>query len=413
MKGQKIIDYLKVRASFGLVGNDNMSGNRYLYLPDAYKVNLSGSDNIKGGYTNGYNFGVDSPSLIKGAHEQRLGNPNVTWETSLKQNLGVDISLLDNNLKIIFDYFREQRKDILINRLTIPLITSLSSSILPVVNMGKVNNKGYEIEVKWNQILNNLKYWVTGNLSYAKNKIIYQDEVEPNEPYMWRTGRPVGELFGYVSEGFYGSADFDVDGKLVGSLPDPINAVYPGDVKYKDLNNDGSITVDDQTYIGYPARPNYTLGLNYGARYKGFSLTMNWTGAAERSLMIDGDFRTPFRGESRGLLQFQADERWTPETAETATMPRVSLTSTFNYRASSIWVRDGSYIRLKEASLGYNFSNQATLKRLGISELGIQLTGYNLLTFDKLKLMDPEGKPDNGDTYPIVQIYNLGVTITF
>jgi hypothetical protein len=168
------------------------------------------------------------------------------------------------------------------------------------------------------------------------------------------------------------------------------------------------------TDIGHPDRPAYVAGLNYGLSSHGFTLTMNWTGAAQRSLQIADYISKPFGGENRGLFQFHVDERWTPETAETATMPRLSARSLdYNYRGSSLFIRDGSYIRLKNISLGYSFSNKPLLKQLGISQLGIQLTGYNLLTFDKFNLMDPESNPNSQDTYPIVKIYNLGVNITF
>jgi len=180
------------------------------------------------------------------------------------------------------------------------------------------------------------------------------------------------------------------------------------------LNDDGFITPDDVTHIGNPNRPAYVAGINYGIASHGFTLTMNWAGAAKRSLLIADYISKPFGGEARGLFQFHADERWTPETAETATMPRVSAVSlSYNYRTSSLFIRDGSYIRLKNVSLSYHFSNKHILKQLGISQLAIQLTGYNLITFDKFKLMDPESNPNSQDTYPIVKIYNLGVNITF
>ena len=149
MKKQKVVDYLKFRASVGLVGNDNLGNNRFLFLPDSYDVNLSGVD----GWNNnkyGFNFGYNSKALILGALEKRLGNPNVTWETALKQNYGLDVHFLKSRLKISLDYFLEERKDILINRKTVPLLTGLTSSILPAVNMGKVKNRGYEVEVRWN-----------------------------------------------------------------------------------------------------------------------------------------------------------------------------------------------------------------------------------------------------------------------
>ncbi|MGV8093914.1 MAG: SusC/RagA family TonB-linked outer membrane protein [Mangrovibacterium sp.] len=416
MKAQKVVDYLKLRVSAGLVGNDNMSSNRYLYLPGTYKVNLVNSVPADAGMTAGYNFGVDNPVSVPGGQEQRLGNPNVTWEKCFKQNYGVDVYVLDSRLKITADYFMEKRKDILINRSTLPVYTAFTTALLPVTNMGKVDNHGYEVEATWNQFLKDISYWVTGNVSYAKNKIVFQDEAEPNYPYMWKTGHEVGARYGYVAEGFYNSEDFDANGNLVSTLPQPrpLLKLYPGDAKFKDLNDDGYLDADDQTTIGYSNRPRYTFGLNYGARWKNFSLTMSWLGTAQRDLLLGTNFYEPFRGENRSLMQFQYDERWTPETAETAVMPRFSkISRTNNYRTSTLLVRDGSYIRLRNMTLGYDFAGLPTLKQLGVSKLTVELTGYNLLTFDSFKIMDPESQPDNSDTYPVMKLYNLGLKVTF
>ena len=416
MKNQKFVDFLKLRISAGLVGNDNMSNNRYLYLPSTYKVDQIGYNAGQAGQTAGYYFGVENPNAVPGAIEQRIGNPNVTWEKSFKQNYGIDLHVLDSRLKITADVFKERRWDILITRSTIPVYTAFTSALLPVTNLGKVDNQGYEIEATWNQAFKNISYWISGNISYAKNKIVFQDEVEPNEPYMWRTGQSVGSRFGYVAEGFYNESDFDENGNLLSTLPQPSPSqpLYPGDVKYKDLNGDGLISSDDQTTIGYPNRPQYTFGLNYGFRWKNFSMTMSWLGAAQRDLLLGTNFYEPFRGENRSLLQFQYDERWTPETAETAVMPRLSKTSrTYNYRTSSLLVRDGSYIRLRNMTLGYDLSYLSVLNKLGISGLSVELTGFNLLTFSPFKIMDPESQPDNSDTYPVMKLYNLGLKVTF
>lgn len=418
MKKQKVVDYLKLRASVGLVGNDNMNNNRFLYLADAYLVDQQGNQTAWKGYPHGYNFGYNSTYWIPAAIERRLGNRNVTWETALKQNYGIDVYFLKSRLKVTADIFFEDRKDILISRSTIPMISSLTSSILPVVNMGRVKNHGYEVEVKWEDKINDFRYWANGNVSYSKNKIIEQDEVEPNEPYLWRTGKSVGAIFGYVSEGFYSDADFKEDGKtLIDGLPDPKVPVYPGDVKYKDLNGDDVIDTDDQREIGYPIRPSYTFGLNYGVNYKGWFFTMNWLGVTDRSLVLANEFRTPFGnggGQSLGLFSYHVENRWTPETAETATMPRFSENSlSHNSKQSTLWIKDGSYLRLKSVTIGYEFTDVQVLKKIGISKLGLKVSGYNLLTFDKFGIMDPECKPNNQDTYPITKTYNLGVNITF
>lgn len=428
MKNQNVISYLKLRASFGLVGNDNMNGNRFLYLPDRYLVNQSKTDQWKAN-NQGYNFGYNSTSLILGAVEDKMGNPNVTWEKAMKQNYGVDIYLFDSKLKVSADYFREYRKDILIQRRTIPLLTGLVDNLLPVVNMGEVSNRGYEIEMKWNKkIRNNFSYWIDANMSYSKNRIEYMDEVDPNEPYMRRTGEMVGAQYGYVTNGFFGFDDFiitkDESGKDNYSLnpelgyADPGVPVYPGDVKYQDLNNDGVINANDKRTIGLPKRPMYTFGLNMGADFKGFFATLNWTGVTGCDVVVGGRFLTV--GEGYGTLpQFLVDERWTPETAATAKMPRISLASeAYNFKnvkddGNDLALRDGSYLKLKTLTIGYNIKNKRILRPIGAEALSVKFTGYNLLTFDYIKFLDPEANPNSNDTYPITKIFNLGVNVTF
>lgn len=424
MKKQHVIEFLKLRASVGLVGNDNMSDNRYLYLPDSYKVNLQ--HNEGGNWKEeqwAYNFGFDNNSWLKGAIEQRLGNKNVTWETALKQNYGADMRFLNGRLKVTAELFYENRKNILIARQTIPGMTALSKNLLPVVNMGKVKNHGYEIEIGWDDRIDNFHYYISANTSYSKNKIIFQDEVEPNEPYLWRTGREVNATFGYVASGFYQMDDFDITtdkaGKktytLKGGLPVPQVPVAPGDVKYQDLNKDNIINPDDQMQIGHSSRPNCTFGLNYGADWKGFFFSMNWTGAAQRSVALADQFRKPFDAESRGLMEFQAHGYWTETNAEDAIYPRLSKNSSkYNSMTSTLWVKDGSYLKLKNLAVGYNFKDYPFLKKLGISQLGVKLTGYNLLSIDHLGFIDPEFVASFNDTkYPVTRMYNLGLNVTF
>lgn len=429
MKNQNVFDFLKFRASVGLVGNDNMNNNRFLYLPDGYNVNLHGTIPGSGNWkapAYGYYFGFNKDLFLGGgALEKKLGNRNVTWETALKQNYGVDMNFLNNRLKVKAEYFLEKRKDILISRETIPAIVGLNSKFLPAVNMGKVKNQGYEIEISWNdKIGDDFTYFVNGNVSYAKNKIEFQDEVEPNEPYLWRTGKQVGAIFGFEFDRFYTEDDFNISiddhGKKKYELKEgfdkPLTPVYPGDAKYKDLNNDNEITPDDQHQIGFSNRPNYTFGLNLGFEYKNFFFSMNWLGTAERSMQLSEEFRKPFNGESRGLMQFHADNHWTPETAATATQPRFSKNSNDNnYKYNStLWTVDASYLKLKNVTIGYNFRNKAALKKLGINQLGIKFTAYNPLCFDHFNIMDPESNPNHyGDTYPVVKIYNLGVNLSF
>lgn len=417
----KFLTYLKLRGSIGLVGNDNMKVNgkdlRFLYLPDSYSVN--DSEWLEKSYQdkNGYIFGLTNTSYEWAAREILLGNPDVTWETALKQNYGLDAYFFNDRLRLSVDYFIEKRKDILIQRSTVPSLIAMGGGLLPAVNMGKVDNKGYEIDLKWNDKVKDVSYFINANVSYSKNKIVYQDEVEPNEPYMWHTGNEVGARYGYVAQGFYTKDDFDADGTLRDDLPQPISKVQPGDTKYADLNGDEVIDPDDRTKIGKPKRPAYTFGLNFGAEYKGFFASMNWTGVAGCDIEMQNTYRDPFFNKQLGgtFYQYLVDGRWTEATAATAEYPRFTYNrNTNNQETSRVWLKDASYLKLKNLTVGYNITSEKVLKAIGASKLAVQFTGYNLLTFDKLKIFDPEGELTRDDnTYPVMKIFSLGVNVTF
>ena len=217
--------------------------------------------------------------------------------------------------------------------------------------------------------------------------------------------------------GFYNKDDFDADGTLRDDLPQSVAKVYPGDVKYADLNGDNVIDNDDQKKIGNPKRPAYTFGLNFGAEYKGFFASMNWTGVAECDIMMSNTYRDPFFNKQLGgtFYQYLVDGRWTEETAATAIFPRFTYYSNSNNQQTSrVWLRDASYLKLKNLTVGYNITNEKVLKAIGASKLAVQFTGYNLLTFDKLDVFDPEGELTRDDnTYPVMKIFSLGVNVTF
>lgn len=409
----KYLTYLKLRASVGLVGNDNMSSNRFLYLPDAYAVNDTEWLEKTYNDANGYIFGLTNTAYQMAARETRLGNPSVTWETALKQNYGLDAYFFNDRLKLTFDYFRENRRDILYQRSTIPSLISLGAGLMPAVNLGKVRNHGYEVDLKWNDRIKDFSYYVNMNVSYSKNKIIEMDEIEPNEPYMRKTGHEVGARFGYVTLGFYNKDDFNEDGSLKKELPQPTGKVYPGDIKYADLNGDNVVDNDDQTKVGNPKRPAYTFGLNFGGEYKGFFASMNWTGVTGCDMYMRDAYMRPFYA-GQVLYQYMAGGRWTEETAATAEYPRLSITNTNNIGMSRVWLKDASYIKLKNLTIGYNITSEKVLKAIGASKLAVQFTGYNLLTIDKLKIFDPEGElTRDNNTYPIMKIFSLGVNVTF
>ena len=407
MKTQKLFDQIKIRGSYGIVGNDK-GIQRFLYIPDVYTIGSAG-----------YSFGTTIPENLKGADEGKMGNPIITWETAAKQNYGIDIVMLKQKLSINADYFTEDRNDILINRTTTPGFVAAN---LPAVNMGRVKNWGYELSVKWDQKINKFRYFVNANMTFSRNKIMFMDETPPNEPYLSRTGQPVGTPFGRVFYDFYKADVVNEDATVTKmtypdgtAIADHIYALKPGDAVYYDLNGDGIINTDDEKPIGFGNRPEYVFGLRAGFNYKGFDLTMQWTGATNVDRVLGDVFRTPMGGSTtaRALFQYMFDERWTPETAETALAPRFSIAGiSNNYTNSTLWVRDASYIRLKNVELGYNF-NVKMLKKYGVKNLRVFANGYDLLTFDKLKVLDPEEKGNNYGDYPLTKIYNLGLNIQF
>ena len=398
------LSYFKLRASYGVVGNDRVSGNyRFLYLPDSYNPS-----------TGSYYFGNSISTAWQGAVESKIGNPDVTWETAAKQNYGVDAYFINSKLKVNFDYFIERRKDILTNRKVLP--TYLAAN-LPIANIGKVDNKGYELSVNWRDRIHDFRYHIGFNLAYAKNKIVFQDEVPYPYDYMRKTGKPVGQQMGYKYDGFFSEEDVaKYETERGKSIPDHGTGYIPkpGDVKYKDLNNDHKIDQYDVAAIGYPVYPLLTGGINLGFSYKGFDFSMTWSGATKVSRLLDDIFREPFGAtDSRSLMKYMIDDMWTPEKGNSAKAPAISFTNKVNnYRDSDLWLRDASYLRLKNVEIGYNFPKKI-LSKINIGSLRVFATGYNLLTLDKLKIVDPESRPNGNAMYPVVMVINMGLKVGF
>lgn len=393
------IEYLKIRGSYGVVGNDRMGSSRFLYLPDSYFTNVGG-----------YSFGVNVPQNQLGAAEGKVGNPLVTWEKSRKKNLGFELNMFKGKIGIVADYFTEHRDKILTTRQAVPGILAID---LPAVNIGVVDNKGYELQLKWRDKIGQVGYMISPNVSFSRNKIIEMDEIPQNEAYMLRTGNRVNQPFGYIFDGFWSAEDV----ANIAAFPNANYDAKPGDLRYKDLNGDGFVNIDDQRAIGFPDYPEYTFGLTLQAQYKGFDINMLWTGATNVSRAFQGSFQIPFGPtQAFGLMEYMADGRWTPETASSATYPRMSFLGVENNtKYSDFWLRDASYIRLKNIELGYRFdaANIRFLKKAGISSLRIYTNGYDLLTFDKLKVIDPESVPTENAQYPLMKIYNFGFNVTF
>lgn len=418
MKKQKVIDFLKLRASYGIVGNDKMENARFLYMAGAW----SGYNTVAKGQGS-WQFGKDGGTgLLPDAKENTKGNPDVTWEKVAKQNYGIDLKMFDSRLSLTADVFFEKRKDILSTRKTLPAITDIN---LPKINLGKVNNHGYELSLGWNDRAGKVDYWLKANVSYAKNKIIYMDEVVPNELYMAETGRSTGLTYGYIFDRFLQKDDFDADGNLKKDengrqiLPQmALGTPRPGDALFKDLNGDGVINGDDNTRFGYAERPDYVFGFLGGLKWKNFEFSMQWTAAMNASRILDGEYRNAFGStNSRMLLKFLADGRWTEENPNSR-FPRLTFMNKSHYlQTSDLWLMNGSYLRLKTAEISYTLPQKDFLKKVGIESVRFYCNGYNLLTlFSDLNDIDidPEGVTDGGNNnYPNIRIYNFGVNISF
>ena len=404
MDTQNFISYLKLRASIGKVGND-LGTTRFMYMPTVWVSN------------GGYSFGETNPNLTEAYGEGVAGNDGVTWETAVKQNYGIDAEFLRSRLSLNFDLFFEHRSGILLKPNNTPSIIAFT---LPSLNIGEVNNHGYEVSLGWSdKTKGGFEYYATANVSFARNKIIYMDEVESEFPWQNQTGGSVGRYTGlYKFVRLYQYSDFieGPDGELVldPALPQPSSKVYPGDAMYEDISGDHIVDGDDKMVTGYSTIPEYVFGLNAGFNFKGFNFSMQWTGATNVNKLMDLEYRIPYTNAGgRGLLKYFYEDGWTVEHQD-GTLPRAAETSeVWNSEPSTLWLRDASYLRLKTVTFGYTFPGKGWLKAVGVKSLNVSFSGYNLLTFTGLDFIDPESLTDRNGAYPLVKIYSLGLNLTF
>ncbi len=406
---KKTLNYLKVRASVGMVGNDKMGDKRFLYLPGSYGYGSGSNQN-----THGYYFGQNVNAIKPGAYEATNSNPDATWETSVKQNYGIDLTILNERLSISADYFVENRKDILVEPDYLPSILGMT---LPVVNVGKAKNEGIELQLKWNDNLSKeFRYWANFNLSYATNKIVYMNEVAQDEPWMYKTGRRIGSRSMYKFWGFYDeTADMRHQEEFGRAIADHGITLSPGDAVYVDLNGDGKINGNDYTRnIGFTDVPEYTAGLNVGFSWKNFDFSMQWTGAWNVDRMLS-EFRQPLGDtQQKGLLLYQYENTWrSSEDTFTAKFPRITEShSKNNYAGSDLYLINASYLRLKNVEIGYNF-DFPFMRKLKLSNCRLYVNGYNLLTFTGYDWGDPENRQSDRPNYPLTRVFNIGLKLGF
>ncbi|RPE08999.1 TonB-dependent receptor [Chitinophaga lutea] len=402
-----VLTFLKIRGSYGEVGNDKIGGDRYLYLNGPYALNNGGYQAVVFGEA-GTNM-----SRFNMYREGKLGNPDVTWERARKMNIGAEIKLLRDRLSFTGDYFQEKRDNILWVLSTVPELVAVP---LPPANIGKVENRGYEVELGWNDRAGALTYWAKGSYSFARNKIIFQDEPTKAHEWMQRTGRRMGQYFGLTFEGFY-NTQAEIDDPKRPKSEWEGTGLKPGDMKYKDLNGDGRINSNDMGPVGFSDWPEIAYSISAGASCKGFDFSVLFQGTENVSVSFSSSAAYPFTA-SWGSAQQWHLERWTPEryaAGEKITFPRVELSPDrqHNYQPSSFWVQDASYIRLKNAEIGYRFSSGA-LRRIGLQSMRVYLSGNNLITWTSMKYAkDPDARELWGRVYPSMRVYNGGVNFQF
>ncbi|MFT3823887.1 MAG: TonB-dependent receptor [Chitinophagaceae bacterium] len=402
------LNNLKIRGSYGLVGNDKLNV-RFLFL-DNYGVQTGGSTNIYSKPGNGVRFGLPTSAVTYDVVVQSsFGNPDVTWETGTKRNIGIESSLFNNTLTLNIDLFDERRKDILTNRSSGLL---MYGQTYPALNIGEVYNKGYEIELNYKGKAGEISYSLGTQVSYARNKIINRDEPPGQPAYQKQEGKRVGQFFGYRTAGFYGSKD-EITAWPANTLG-PL--VVPGDLKYIDYDQNNLIDANDRVPIGYSRTPEYIYSFSPTVSWRGLSLSVLFQGVAN----VSSDVILTEQNNGQQMYQFMTD-RWTPQTAATAKWPALhSRGATFiNYQLNDYILQDASYLKIRNAELSYNLP-QRWLKPMNIAALRVYVSGQNLHTWTKFKMyLDPENiNLSNTDfskqsIYPTSRIYNLGVNVQF
>jgi TonB-linked SusC/RagA family outer membrane protein len=410
MKGISWLTNLKLRASWGKTGN--LAGSAYQYLSG---YTLSG---------NGYAFG--SGAMVQQAYVNTENNPNITWEVSQKSDIGIEASLWKDLLLFEADFFYENRSGMLLSpAVTVPYEYGLG---LAQENAGKMNTYGFEVTLGTRkEFQNGIRLNMSGNISLAKNKMVemFETAATYDNPNRRQTGRPYQTVFGYKTLGFF-STDEDLNGDgIIDAANDGYNitqwgTLHPGDIKYADLSGpngvpDGKIDSNDQCVIGYPqAYPLLVFGFSASANWKGLDLSLFFQGAGMTSYNIQNFMTYPFLNNNSNADYEYYNNHWTPDHQNSkypicwpGTVANMTQTSDF-------WQRNASYLRLKNAQLGYTIPN-SVMQKIKIKSIRVYLAGQNLITFSGLKFMDPESSTyqTDGTFYPTMKSYTIGANVTF
>lgn len=405
------IAHLKIRGSYGMVGNDQLGGERFLYVT---RMNRNADGALFGQtQTTVAGWAADNMGNGTGMSEQTTGVADITWEVSKKANIGIDADLFNGLLTLQVDAFQEDRTNILQVRRSIPQFTGFMYASLPRGNIGRVANKGIDgmLEVK-KRYANGFYFSVKTNITFARSTILENDQPEPAFDHLWEKGHPVNQAFGLIALGFFEDED-DIANSPKQTF---MTKVQPGDIKYKDVNKDGVIDIYDRTAIGFPFTPEIMMGLGGYFSYKGLDMSFNFTGVTNRSIYLDNEGMFPYMLEypNYNILREYYDNRWIPGADDNsrAKYPAVIAgTNPNNYQLSTLYMRDASYLKLKNAEVGYTLPHKWT-QPIGIQNARFFVNGANLLTFDKIKIVDPEFISVVGG-YPQQRVLNVGAQIDF
>lgn len=396
---QDVMPMFKLKYSLGMVGNDQIAGpeDRFFFL----------SDIDPGSW--GYRWGRNFNSSYGGFNINRYANPQITWEIAVKQNVGFEMDLFKNrSLKVILEYFTENREQIYQARANLPETMGLTSNVYG--NVGEVKSAGWDGSIDLNHSFNK-DLWLSGrfNFTYAHNEIIENEEPEYRWSYLSNIGWPIDTWKGYIAERLF------IDEADVANSPrqELGGIVRAGDIKYKDINGDGRVNSDDQVHIGYPIVPEITYGFGLSGGYKNFDLSFFMQGQDRVSFFINPNNIAPFV-EQRNAMQYIADDHWNPNNpVAKAFWPRLSASYNDNNNVSNStwWIRNGRFLRMKNAELGYTLPKNF-FPSTGIESLRLYLAGQNLFNLSDFKLWDPE-MGGEGFNYPLQKVYSVGLTVSF
>lgn len=403
LKSSSVVTNLKLRVAAGQSAMDQSNQGRYLYQ-QYYTSNGS------------FNTGVTSLTGNPGLAPSYAANPNIFAEKSTQYNAGFDATFF-KNLSVTVDVFRDNRSGIVtVNR----ELSALYGNALPYSNIGKVINQGIEVAANYTGRIGKLTAYVGGMFTYAKNKIDYQAEVPTANPFNRTTGLPIGTHMGLIADGFYNVDDFNADGSLKSGIPTPsFGAVQPGDIRYKDLDNNNTVDQNDITNIGNPAFPKMMYAFNLGFSYQGFDFTALFQGNSGRDIyLLDAANSQTVAFVNNTNVFAIANNAWAYypdqgiDTRASATYPRLTTRANDNnYRKSTFWMKNGSFLRIRNIELGYNFPS-AVLNKLHLQKLRLYVSAVNPVTWSSLR-SDYNIDPETTSGYPALKSFNTGISLTF